>query len=109
MFPFIPFAAGVLTGMVGLRLLRTDKTKAGLEKAQESLRNATVSSLASIEQASARARERLQTVTEPSEVELSDAEPAQAEPAALLEPEGKADEAAAPKPGGRARKTGERA
>lgn len=104
MFPFIPFAAGVLTGMVGLRLLRADKTKASLEKAQVSLRNATVSSLASIEQASARARERLQTSTEPSELES-----APAEPAALLEPEVKLEDAVVPKPSGRARKTGERA
>ncbi|MHB1375570.1 MAG: hypothetical protein ACYC5W_12035 [Thauera sp.] len=65
MFPLFPFVAGVLTGAVALRLIKTDKTKAGLEKAQDTLRDATVSSLEAIEHASARARKRLA----PSEVE----------------------------------------
>ena len=59
MFPLFPFVVGVLTGAVALRLVKTDKTRAGLEKAQGSLRNATVSGLEIIEQASARARKRL--------------------------------------------------
>lgn len=61
MFPLFPFVAGVLTGAVALRLLKTDKSKAGLEKAQDKLRDATVSSLEAIENASARARKRLAT------------------------------------------------
>lgn len=59
MFPLFPFVAGVLTGAVALRLIRTDRTRAGLEKAQERLRDATVSSLEALESASARARKRL--------------------------------------------------
>lgn len=59
MFPLFPFVAGVLTGAVALRLVKTDKTRAGLEKAQDKLRDATVSSLEVIESASARARKRL--------------------------------------------------
>ena len=59
MFPLFPFVAGVLTGAVALRLIKTDKTKAGLDKAQDNLRDATVSSLEAIEHASARARKRL--------------------------------------------------
>lgn len=59
MFPLFPFVAGVLTGVVALRLIKTDKTKAGLEKAQDTLRDATVSGLEAIEHASARARKRL--------------------------------------------------
>ena len=63
MFPLFPFVAGVLTGAVALRLIKTDKTKAGLDKAQDKaqdkLRDATVSSLEAIEHASARARKRL--------------------------------------------------
>ncbi|HAY09946.1 MAG TPA: hypothetical protein DCY18_08440 [Thauera sp.] len=59
MFPLFPFVAGVLTGAVALRLIKTDKTKAGLEKAQDKLRGATVSSLEAIESASARVRQRL--------------------------------------------------
>ena len=49
----------MLTGAVALRLIKTDKTKAGLDKAQDKLRDATVSSLEAIEHASARARKRL--------------------------------------------------
>ena len=59
MVPLFPFVAGVLTGAVALRLIKTDKTKAGLDKAQDKLRDATVSSLEAIEHASARARKRL--------------------------------------------------
>ncbi len=59
MFPLFPFVAGVLTGAVALRLIKTDQTKAGLDKAQDKLRDATVSSLEAIEHASARARKRL--------------------------------------------------
>ena len=59
MFPLFPFVAGVLTGAVALRLIKTDKTKAWLDKAQDKLRDATVSSLEAIEHASARARKRL--------------------------------------------------
>ena len=40
MFPLFPFVAGVLTGAVALRLIKTDKTKAGLDKAQDKLRDA---------------------------------------------------------------------
>lgn len=59
MFPLFPFLAGVLTGAAALRLVNTNKTKNGLEKAQHKLRDATVSSLEVIENASARARKRL--------------------------------------------------
>lgn len=67
MFPLFPFVAGVLTGAVALRLLKTDKTQAGLEKAQDTLRGATVSSLEAIENASARARKRLAAEAEAGE------------------------------------------
>lgn len=59
MFPIIPFVVGIATGVVTSRLLRGDKTQQGLEKAQDSLREATVSSLEAIESASARARAKL--------------------------------------------------
>lgn len=68
MFPLIPFVAGVLTGAVALGLARAGRTKAGLDKAQDKLRGATVSSLEAIEHASARARRRLaaEPTTEPA-------------------------------------------
>ncbi|GAB3375538.1 hypothetical protein [Azotobacter armeniacus] len=59
MFHIIPFAVGIVTGAVVLKLFKSDKTQEGLEKAQGSLRGATVSSLEAIESASARARARL--------------------------------------------------
>lgn len=59
MYPLLPFAAGMLAGAVVLRLLKADTTKAGLAKAQRGLRDATVSGLETIENASARARVRL--------------------------------------------------
>lgn len=84
MFPLLPFAAGVLAGAVALRLMKADKAKAGLEKAQDRLRDATVSSLEAIEQASARARQRLAGAAAEA------AEPEAAEPEA---PAAKADAA----------------
>lgn len=81
MFHLIRFAAGVITGIVALKLIQSKSTqdtlkKAGestketlkkasqstketLEKAQDKLRDATVSSLESIESASAKARAKL--------------------------------------------------
>ncbi|MFC0712002.1 hypothetical protein [Azorhizophilus paspali] len=59
MFHIIPFAVGVATGAALLKLLKSDKTQEGLDKAQGDLREATVSSLQAIERASARARARL--------------------------------------------------
>ncbi|ACO78459.1 hypothetical protein AvCA_22680 [Azotobacter vinelandii CA] len=59
MFHIIPFAVGVATGAALLKLLKSEKTQEGLDKAQGGLREATVSSLQAIEKASARARARL--------------------------------------------------
>ncbi len=61
MLPLIPFAAGLITGAVAVRLLKTGKARAGLDKAQQRVREATASSLAAIENASARARSKLET------------------------------------------------
>lgn len=59
MWHLAPFAAGVIAGAVALRLLKAGKTGTGLEKAQDRLRDATVSGLQAIESASARTRARL--------------------------------------------------
>lgn len=59
MFHIIPFAVGVVTGAALLKLFKSEKTQEGLDKAQDGLRGATVSSLEAIENASARARARL--------------------------------------------------
>ena len=59
MFPLLPFAVGLLTGAAGIRLLRNEKAQKQLDKAQDRLREATVSSLNAIENSSARLRSRL--------------------------------------------------
>ena len=59
MFPLLPFAVGLLTGAASIRLLRNEKAKKQLDKAQDRLREATVSSLNAIETSSARLRTRL--------------------------------------------------
>ena len=64
MFPLIPFAVGILTGVAAVKLVRNEKAKKGLESAQERLQSATVSGLAAIEQSSARLRHRLEASVE---------------------------------------------
>ncbi|MCG5517409.1 MULTISPECIES: hypothetical protein [unclassified Ectothiorhodospira] len=59
MIPLLPFAAGIITGAVAVRLLKTDRTRKTLHQAGDRLRDATVSSLEGIENTSARARRRL--------------------------------------------------
>ena len=66
MFPLLPFAVGLLTGAAGIRLLRNEKAKKQLDKAQDRLREATVSSLNAIETSSARLRTRLDQTAEPA-------------------------------------------
>ena len=41
MFPLFPFAAGLLTGAVAIKLIRSEKAKKQLDKAQDRLREAT--------------------------------------------------------------------
>ena len=74
MFPLLPFAVGLLTGAVAVKLVRNEKAKKQLDKAQEMLREATVSSLNSIEKSSSRLRDKLQTA--PAAEQLPAAKPA---------------------------------
>jgi len=59
MLHFIRFAAGVITGVVAMQLIKNKSTRTALEKTQDRLREVTVSSLQAIENASARARTQL--------------------------------------------------
>lgn len=59
MLPLLPFAAGLVTGAVAIKLWRQDKTRHTLDKARSSLRDATVNGLARLEHSSAAIRERL--------------------------------------------------
>lgn len=77
MYPLLPFAVGLVTGALGIRLLKAGKTRATLDKAQERLREATVSSLSAIEHSSAHLRAKLAT---DSELPLETAAQGQAAP-----------------------------
>jgi len=59
MLPLLPFVAGLVTGATALKLWRSNSSRLKLDKAQDSLRQATVSSLEAIEQSSASMRQRL--------------------------------------------------
>lgn len=87
MLPLIPFAAGILTGVVAIKLARNEKAKKHLENAQERLQNATVSGLSAIEQSSARLRNRLQA---PVDAEVA-AEEAAVAPVAAPKAAGESD------------------
>ncbi len=100
MYPLIPFAAGLVAGALGIRLLKSAKTpslggvagtaKEQLGRAQEGLRQATVSSLSAIEQSSASLRARLTPVSETAEVPAPDAAPKRGQGAAKPPPPRKA-------------------
>ena len=67
MFHLLPFAVGLLAGVVTVKVVKNDQTKRQLEKAQASLKKATVSSLNVIEQSSARLRSKLAESAEQAE------------------------------------------
>lgn len=58
MLPLLPFAVGLLTGAAAIKLWRNESTQAGIDKAQEKLRQASNSGLAAIKNTSAVIRER---------------------------------------------------
>lgn len=64
MLPLLPFAAGLLAGAVSVKLLRSDKTRDGLNAAKTRLRAATVSGLNKLEHSTAAVRERLASADE---------------------------------------------
>lgn len=68
MFHLLRFVAGVLTGMVAMSLIKSKQAKAGLEKAEDTLREAAVTTLEAVETASAKARTHLE-----GEAEAADA------------------------------------
>ena len=71
MIPLMPFALGIATGVLAMRLARADAAKAKLDKAQASLSSATASGLAAIERASAKARDHLTGPAAPAAPEKS--------------------------------------
>ncbi|MBK1680894.1 hypothetical protein [Rhodocyclus tenuis] len=73
MLPLLPFAAGLLAGAVSVKLLRSDKTRDGLNAAKTRLRAATVSGLNKLEHSTAAVRERLETADDAPAAPASEA------------------------------------
>ncbi len=65
MLPLLPFAAGLVTGAVAIKMMRNQKTRAALDNARDSLRKASVSGLARLESSTAAMRERLSATDAP--------------------------------------------
>lgn len=53
MLPLLPFAAGLLAGAAAIKLWRNESTRAGIDKAQDKLRQATAFGLSAIKHTSA--------------------------------------------------------
>lgn len=75
MFPLLPFAVGIVTGAAAIRLLKNEKARKQLDKAQDRLREATVSSLNVIEHSSARLRTKLDPVADAAPAAVEAIEP----------------------------------
>ena len=68
MLHFIRFAAGVVTGVVALTLIRNKNTQASLQKADDKLREAAANTFQTVKKASERVRSRFASdAKEPSE------------------------------------------
>lgn len=81
MYPVLPFAIGAMVGAAAVRLLKSVNLRGGLDKAQEKLRDATISSLDAIEHSSAGLKAKLATAPEPAEAPPAEAAPARKAPA----------------------------
>lgn len=64
MYPVLPFAIGAMVGAAAVRLLKTVSLQGRLDKAQERLREATISSLDAIEHSSAGLKAKLAAAPE---------------------------------------------
>lgn len=59
MLPLIPFALGIATGVVAIRLFKTKTSQEALDKVQDQLRDVTRSSLEGVSKVSDKIRARL--------------------------------------------------
>lgn len=75
MYPVLPFAIGAMVGAAAVRLLKSVNLRGGLDKAQEKLRDATISSLDAIEHSSAGLKAKLAAVPEAAEAAPAEAAP----------------------------------
>lgn len=65
MLPLIPFALGIATGVAAVRLFKSSASKDKLDQLQNRLKEATVSSLESVSNASNRMKSRLEHEASP--------------------------------------------
>lgn len=102
MIPLLPFAAGMVAGGLIVRLLRDEKTQAGVKKAQQNLREATDSGLAMLKTSSATMKRMLWSEGEggarqPSATAKKKPAPRRKKPAATTTEAGADAQAPAPK------------
>lgn len=111
MHPLLTFSAGLVAGIAAIRLLKNEKTqaaaagsrekvRAGLDTAQERLRDAAIASLTAVEQSSARLRTRLTPAQEEQEAPQVEPPEPPAAPAAGRTGARKRSASKAPKVGG---------
>ena len=81
MYPVLPFAIGAMVGAAAVRLLKTVSLQSSLDKAQERLREATISSLDAIEHSSAGLKAKLAAAPAAPEAAATSTEAASAAPA----------------------------
>ena len=81
MYPVLPFAIGAMVGAAAVRLLKTVSLQGSLDKAQERLREATISSLDAIEHSSAGLKAKLAAAPAAPEAAATSTEAASAAPA----------------------------
>ncbi|WP_246262311.1 hypothetical protein [Aromatoleum evansii] len=111
MYPVLPFAIGAMVGAAAVRLLKTVNLRGGLDKAQEKLRDATITSLDAIEHSSAGLKAKLAAAPEPAEAAPAEAPPTRkAAPRRRSSPAAGAAKPAAPaKPAAKAAKSADAA
>lgn len=111
MHPLLTFSAGLVAGIAAIRLLKNEKTqaaaagsrekvRAGLDTAQERLRDAAIASLSAVEQSSARLRTRLTPAQEEQEPPQPEPPTAPVAPAARRAGSRKKSASKTPKAGG---------
>lgn len=78
MLPLLPFALGIATGVVAVRLFKSPRSQETLDRVQSGLKDATISGLEKVSNASERMKTRLEepktpeTEVEPMEKDLSE-------------------------------------
>ena len=80
MLPLLPFAAGLLAGAATIKLWRNENTRAGIDKAQDKLRQATASGLSAIKNTSAAIGRRLAPDAPPAAAPAPESAPVKAPP-----------------------------